>query len=115
MVRPSVPVRVGNAPPVESYTGENPEVWWEDWLPTFERAARWNKWTDEEKVIQLAGHLRKKGLKEWNLLEKPDRNVYTTACKLMQARMDPGCKAIAAQDFRHTVQGTGESVTDFIL
>lgn len=52
---------------------------------------------------------------EWNLIEETDRNVYTTACKLMQARMDPGCKAIAAQDFCHTVQGDTEPVMDFIL
>ena len=27
---------------------------------TFKRAASWNKWTDDEKVIQLAGHLDKR-------------------------------------------------------
>ena len=52
---------------------------------------------------------------EWNLIEQADRNNYTTACKSMQARMDPGCKAIAAQNFRHTVQKYTEPVMDLIL
>ena len=95
---------------MDPYTGEDPEVWWEDSLPTFEKAASWNKWTDGEKVIQLAGHLRRRALMEWNLVEETDKNNYTTACKSMQARMDPGCKAIAAEDFRHTVQGDTKPV-----
>ena len=73
---PSVPIRIGKAPPVDPYTGKDPEVWWEHWLPTFERAASWNNWTDEEKVIQLAGHLRQKVLLEWNLIDETDRDVY---------------------------------------
>ena len=113
--RSTAPTRVGKALPVDPYTGEDIEVWWEDWLPTFERAASWNKWTDGEKVIQLAGHLKKRALMEWNSIEEADRNNYTTACKSMQTRMDPGCKAIAAQDFRHTVQKDTEPVMDFIL
>ena len=112
--RPPVPLRIGKAPPVDPYTGEDPEVWWEDWLPTFERAASWNKWTDEEKVIQLAGHLRQKALLEWNLIDVTDRDVYERACKQMQARLDLGGKAVAAQDFRHTVQGETELVADFV-
>ena len=28
--------------------------------------------------------------------------------------MDPGGRALAAQDFRHTVQGDAESVSDFV-
>ena len=32
----------------------------------------------------------------------------------MQDRLDPGIKALAAQDFRHTVQSPKESVSDFI-
>jgi len=27
---------------VEPYTGENPDMLWEEWLPMFERAASWN-------------------------------------------------------------------------
>ena len=68
--------RIGKALPVDLYTGDDPEVWWEDWLSTFERGASWNKWTNEEKVIQLARHLRQKALLEWNLIGETDRNVY---------------------------------------
>ncbi len=34
--------------------------------------------------------------------------------KALRGRLDPGSKATAAQDFRHTSQGEGESVSDFI-
>ena len=111
---PPAPLMIGKAPPVDPYTGEDPEVRWEDWLPTFERAASWNKWTDEEKVIQLAGHLRQKALLEWNLIDVTDRDVYERACKQMQARLDLGGKAVAAQDFHHTVQGETELVANFV-
>ena len=112
--RTRVPVRKGKAPPIDSYTGESSDVLWEDWLPTFEIAANWNEWTEDEKVIQLAGHLQKKALQEWNLLDQEDRSNYSRACQLMQAKMDPDNKAIAAQDFRHTVQEENELVIDFI-
>ena len=40
-------------------------VLWEDWLPTFELAtAAWNNWIKEEKLLQLAGHLRDKASQE---------------------------------------------------
>ena len=34
--------RVGKAPPIDTFTVENCDVLWEDWLPTFEWAASWN-------------------------------------------------------------------------
>ena len=46
--------RKGKAPQVDAFTGESPNVLWEDWIPTFERAAIWNGWSDEEKLLQLA-------------------------------------------------------------
>ena len=54
----TLPGRRGKAPPVESFTGEESSVHWDDWLPTLERAATWNNWSEQEKLIQLAGHLR---------------------------------------------------------
>ena len=48
------------APPVEPYTGENPDILWEEWLPMFERAASWNGWTEQDKLLQLAGNLHGK-------------------------------------------------------
>ena len=56
--------RVGKAPPIDTFTGENSDVLWEDWLPTFERAAYWNNWSEDEKLLQLAEYLRKKALQE---------------------------------------------------
>ena len=35
---PTVPMRVGKALPMDPYTGEDTEVWWEERLPTLERA-----------------------------------------------------------------------------
>ena len=41
-------------------------------------------------------------------------DVYETACKQMQARLDLGGKAVATQDFCNTVQGETELVPDFV-
>ncbi len=41
---PKVVGRRGKAPPVDSFSSENPEDRFEDWLPTLERAAQWNGW-----------------------------------------------------------------------
>ena len=69
----TVTPRRGKAPPVDAYTGEDLEaVRLEDWLPTLERAATWNGWTDEERLMQLAGHLRGRALAEWNLVTPTD-------------------------------------------
>jgi len=34
--------RRGKAPPIDPFTGENPEIRLDDWLPTLERASVWN-------------------------------------------------------------------------
>lgn len=46
--------RRGKAPPVDPFTGENPEMRLDDWLPSLQRASTWNEWTDEELLLQLA-------------------------------------------------------------
>lgn len=56
--------RRGKAPPIDPFTGENPEIRLDDWLPSLQRASRWNQWTEEEQLIQLAGHLRGRALQE---------------------------------------------------
>jgi len=106
--------RVGKAPPIDTFTGESVDVLWEDWLPLFERAAHWNGWTEEEKLLQIAGYFRRKALQEWNLLSETHKSSYTMAVREMQTRLDPGSKVMAAQDFRHTIQDSKESVSDFI-
>ena len=107
-------VRRGKAPPVDAFTGETQELRLDDWLPNLERAALWNGWTDEELLMQFAGHLRGRALLEWNLLEQHEKKAYNTATEALRIRLDPGGRALAAQDFRHTLQRDDESVGDFI-
>ena len=38
----------GKAPPINSFTGENPEARLDDWLPSLERASTCNEWTEDE-------------------------------------------------------------------
>lgn len=52
------PLTRSKVPPVDSFIGENPEVRIDDWLPALERASTWNGWSEEERLMQLAGHLR---------------------------------------------------------
>ena len=106
--------RRGKAPPVDAYTGENPEIRFEDWLPTLSRAATWNSWSSGECLMQLAGHLRGKALQEWNLLSSEDMSTYETATRALRKRLDPQNRVLAAQDFRHALQGESESVADYI-
>ncbi len=49
----------GRAPPVDPFTSEDPETQLDDWLPALQRASKWNKWTKDELLIQLAaGHYK---------------------------------------------------------
>ena len=49
----------GKAPPIDAFDGESLEVKFDDWYPMLQRAATWNGWSEQETLIQLAGHLRK--------------------------------------------------------
>ena len=110
----ATPTRRGKAPPVDPFSGETPDVIFDDWLPALQRAAAWNGWSDEEKLLQLAGHLRGRALQEWNLLQDSEREVFESAVDSLRIRLDPGSRALAAQDFRHTIQREKEPVSDFI-
>ena len=107
-------VHRGKAPPVDAFTGEEAELRLEDWLPTLERASSWNGWTQEELLMQFAGYLRGRALQEWNLLGPEERESYETATQALRTRLDPGGRALAAQDFRHTLQRESEAVGDFV-
>ena len=107
--------RKGKAPPVDPFTGDpRGELNFDDWLPTLERAAKWNQWTEEEQLLQLAGHLRGRAFREWNLMSSEDRQVYSRAVKVLKEQVDTGQRALAAQDFRHLQQCDNEMVGDFI-
>jgi len=80
-------VHRGKATPVDAFTGE---LHLEDWLPTLERAASWNGWTQEELLMQFAGYLRGRALQGWNLLGPEDRETYETGTQALRTRLDPG-------------------------
>ena len=86
----------------------------EDWLPALQRAAEWNRWSDQETLIQLAGHLRGRALQEWTLLRNAEEESLPMAIDALRSRLDPGSKVVAAQDFRHAAQREGEPVADYI-
>ena len=48
----------GKAPPIDEFTVEDSQITIDDWIPILERAASWNGWTEDELLMQLAGHLR---------------------------------------------------------
>ena len=106
--------KAGKAPPVDPFTSELPDVRFEDWLPTLERAAHWNGWSEEEKLMQLAGYLRGKALQEWNPLSKTEKATYESATCELGRRLDPGNRVMAVQDFRHAIQRESESVADYL-
>jgi len=104
--------RRGKAPPLNCFSGENPKITFEDWLPSLERGARWNEWPEEDTLIQLTGHLRGRALKEWLLLAPEAKKTFQTAT--LTAKLETRSKVLAAQDFRHLRQKEKESVADFI-
>ncbi len=106
--------RRGRAPPVDAFSGEDPEVQFDDWLPGLQRAAEWNGWTEQELLLQLAGHLRGTALQEWNLLSEDSRRTWDGALRALRTRLEPESKTMAAQDFRHTCQGETEGVAEYI-
>ena len=68
--------RKGKAPPIDQFTGENPEIRFEDWLP---------RWTPEEDLIQLAGYLRGRALQEWELMEDSEKSDWSQAIDVLRA------------------------------
>ena len=96
--------RRGKAPPVDSFSGEDECMRFEDWLPTLVRASTWNGWREDDTLIQLAGHLRGRALQEWNLVPVRERGSYEGAVSALQEKLDPGGRLLAVQDFRHAAQ-----------
>ena len=106
--------RRGKAPLVDPFTADDPEITFDDWLPTLERAAVWNGWSEEETLMQLAGYLRNRALQEWNLLSQGDCNTLKAAVKTLSAKLDPGNQTLSALDFHHAMQKDSEAVADYI-
>ena len=106
--------RQDKAPPVDPFKGSDPELRFEDWLPTLERAATWNGWSEDEKLMQLVGHLRGKAAREYSLLSSEEKRAFPTAVHALRAQLDPGSCALAAQELRNALQRDKESVSDYI-
>ena len=107
-------MRRGKAPPVDSFSAEDSDIIFDDWLPSLQRAADWNRWSERETLIQLAGYLRGRALQEWTLLRSSEKESLDAAIAALHSRLDPGSRALAAQDFRHAAQKRGEPVSDYI-
>ena len=64
--------------------------------------------------MQLAGHLKGRALQEYNLPRPEEKESFESAVEALRSRLEPGSKAVAAQDFRHATQRDVESVSDFV-
>ena len=101
-------------PPIQFFSGKDPAVTVDDWLPSLEPASAWNGWSVTEKLMQLPGYLKGRTLQEWSLLGPTVQQDYTAAIDALRSRLDSTNRTMAAQDFRHSIQRQGESVADFI-
>ena len=104
----------GKAPPIDSFTGEDSEILFDDWSLTLERATNWNGWTEDERLMQLAGYLHGRALQEWDLIPPAECQTYQSSTAALRMHLDPGNKMLAALDFRHITQKETENVSDFI-
>lgn len=73
-----------------------------------------NEWIEDELFLHLAGQLCGRALLEWGLIDDSDKKTYSAAVESLKARLDPGSRTLAAQDFCHTHQGNYEEVSTFI-
>ena len=91
----SVPATVhrGKAPPIDAFDGESADVRFDDWYPMLQRATAWNGWGERETLLQLAGHLRKRALLEWNLLDEKERSSLNFTVTALRERLDPGSQS----------------------
>ena len=90
----------GKPPPIDPFSAEGSDEHWDDWLPTFEKAAEWNNWSDLECLLQLAGHLRGKARQEFSLLTPEEKSKFTMAKTAMRSRLEVGSKTLAAHTYQ---------------
>ena len=106
--------RRGKATLIEFFSSEDPAILLDDWEPRLKRAAQWNGWTTQDKLIQLPGYLKGRALQEWHLLTSEEQQSYPVAINALCTRLDPRNKTMAAQEFRHSLQRPDEGVAEFI-
>ena len=80
-------------------------------METLERAATWS---DEEKLIQLAGHHRGKGLQECNLVPEEEESMFQGAVEKIRDILGPVSHVLATQDYQHMCQEVNETVPAFV-
>ena len=107
-------VRKRKAPPVDSFHGDSRSIKLDEWLPTLERAATWNAWSEQDKLLQLAGHLRGRALQEWSLLQGSEKQTMDSAVEALRNRLDPGSRMLGALEFKHMSQHPKEGVCEFV-
>ena len=86
------PARCGKALPVSQFLGEDVECQLDDWLPLLERASVWNALTASERLMQLAGHLKRRALQEYHLPRAEERESFESAVEALHGRLDPVAK-----------------------
>ena len=64
--------------------------------------------------MQLAGHLRRRALTEWNLLSLDYKKSLKQDVNILCPHLDPFSRTMAAQEFHHLVQQEVELVSDYI-
>ena len=92
--------RRGKAPPVAMFSGEDTDMRFTDWLPSLERAVKWNNWQAEEQLLRLAGYLDGRALHEWTVLDSKVKATYDSVVVALCDHLDPGNYIKTAQDFR---------------
>ena len=76
----SMSVRWGKAPLVDPFSGEDEGIRLDDWLPALARASTWNGWSEEDQLLQLAGHLRGCALQGWEAKAGTDEGIFSVRC-----------------------------------
>ena len=88
----------GKASPINAFTEGDVQIWFDDWLRTLERATTW---TESELLMQLAGYLHGRALKEWNLMSQSEHRTCKSAITGLRARLDPSNKTLASLDLAY--------------
>ena len=64
-------------------------------LPIGARGTNVDGWMEDERLIQLAGHLHGRALQEWNLIPPAEYQTYQSSTAALRMRLDCGNKTLA--------------------
>ena len=97
---------------VDHFDGESAEV--ADYLSHFERVAKWNGWSHEEKGIQLAMNLREAARKVLGCLTDFEVDDYDVLCSVLKMKFSPKERVpMYRSEFTNRKKSNGDSVSDF--